>query len=171
MNLPAAAGSARAALAAAALLGATALNVLLGGSLPAAASPAPPKLVPAPALLVGHLRVADLYCLDAVSHLPPDGSATPDGSPRWAADLLVRAASNLSEAKRTTRDPAEQERLEGLASEALAVRLELRTRSQGAALRVTRLRGEIRRFAAEVQRRIDLRHADPVPLSRPPLKP
>ncbi len=128
--------------------------------------------VPAPALLVGHLRVADIACLEAASRLPSDGGyPTPDGSPRWAGDLLDRAASNLSGAKLTTVDPMEQVRLDALASEALSVKRSLKTRAEGASLRVTRLRSEIRRFANEVQRRIDLRQADPVPLTRPRLEP
>lgn len=126
---------------------------------------------PVPELLVGHLRIADIACLEATARLPALGGSTPDGSPRWAASQLDRAAASLSQATLTTVDPAEQQRLAGLAAEASTLGRSLGIRSDGAALRVARLRFEIRRFAGEVQRRIDLRQPDPVPLVRPSPRP
>lgn len=127
-----------------------------------------PGAKPVPALLVGHLRVADQACLEAIGRLP---GVTPDQSPRWAGGELHKVTVNLIQARETTVDPGEQERLERLAGDAHAIRRDLRGRSGDAALRLARLRNEIRRFADEVQRRIELARTEPVPVTRPPLAP
>lgn len=149
------------------LLGAAlaALGLALGSM---AAWGSEPDARPVPALLVSHLRVADQACLEAAARLP---GVTPDGSPRWAAAELEKVKTHLLEARESTVDPKEQRRLEALAGEAAALRRNLRVRSDDAPLRLSRLRNEIRRFADEIQRRIELARPEPVPVTRPPLAP
>ncbi len=139
---------------------------LVFGGAPAWA--AEPESRPVPTLLVGHLRVADQACLEAVARLP---GITPDGSTRWAASELATIKDNLLVARKSTVDPKEQLLLEQLAAEAEAIRKDLRGRPGAAAVKLGRLRNAIRRFADEVQRRIELARREPVPVTRPALEP